>query len=370
MDVRRQVLRRRLATQRLTSAPLPRGADVVRLLGAVQCQERDHALYSLALRTRAGTYARLRAELHAGEFLRTHVLRPTWHFVAPEDLRWMLALTSPRVERGMAARHRQLGLDDARFLNRSLDAVTGLLKGRNHLTRKQIGEQLAGRRGVAAPGQQLGHVLLLAELRGLVCSAPSRGTQHAYALVDEVVAPTPLLDREQALDRLVHRFFAGHGPASVRDFVRWSSLSRADTERALFRLTDRLDIFDVDGHRLWFDPTIPARTTAPRRAYLLPVYDEVALTYPWLGFPELPGHPHAGASNPWQHNAFVGGIVADERNVGTWKRTLSRDFVTVQTTLAPSADEALVLAAAHRLADIYERPLSGTEGVGRVGGSR
>ncbi|HET8970040.1 MAG TPA: crosslink repair DNA glycosylase YcaQ family protein, partial [Candidatus Nanopelagicales bacterium] len=89
----RRVLRRRLATQRLTSAPLPSAADVVELLCAVQCQERDQALYSLALRTRGESVAAVRAELDATAILRTHVLRPTWHFVRPEDLRWLLALT-------------------------------------------------------------------------------------------------------------------------------------------------------------------------------------------------------------------------------------------------------------------------------------
>ena len=76
---RQRALRRRLATQRLTSAPLPTAADVVRLLTCVQSQERDHSFFALAQRSRATTYAAVRAEHDAGAFVRTHILRPTWH---------------------------------------------------------------------------------------------------------------------------------------------------------------------------------------------------------------------------------------------------------------------------------------------------
>ena len=356
---RTRVLRRRLATQRLTSAPLSRAGDVVRLLGAVQAQERDHALYSLALRTRGATYASVRAELDAGAFLRTHVLRPTWHFVAPEDLRWMLAVTSPRVERGMAGRHRQLGLDD-RLLGRTLDAVLELLRGKNFLTRQELGTQLSGRRGVAQAGQQLGHALLVAELRGLICSGPTRGVQHSYAVLDERVPPIREPDAEEGVVELVHRFFRGHGPAAVKDFTRWSSLTVAHTDAALTKLGGALDVVTVDDVPQWFDPSVTARTTAPRRAYLLPLYDEATLTYPRLNFPAVPGHPH-GIESTWGAFSFEGGIIADERNIGTWRRTVAKDTVTVRTDLAPDAEpdqRELVHAAAQRLADVYERTLT------------
>ena len=124
---RRRVLRQRLATQRLGSAPLPRAADAVRLLTCVQSQERDHAFFSLGLRSRSATYAAVRAEYDSGAFLRTHILRPTWHFVLPEDLRWILAATSERVIRSMGGRHAQVGLDDPRFVGRSMDALAELL---------------------------------------------------------------------------------------------------------------------------------------------------------------------------------------------------------------------------------------------------
>lgn len=352
---RETVLRRRLATQRLASAPLARASDAVRLLTCVQSQERDHAFFSLAMRSRAATYADVRAEHDHGAFLRTHILRPTWHFVAPEDLRWILALTSPRVERAMAARHRQLGLDDDRVMGRGLDLLGELLRDGHHLTRGEIGDAFAARGAPVAAGQQLGHLLLVAELRGLLCSGPVKGVHHSYALVDLVVPPAPERDREEALVELVRRFFAGHGPAAVHDFTRWSSLTVADARRALAAIGDDLECVEVDGTPLWFDPTVPARTTAGHPAYLLPVYDEVVLTYPRLGFPVAHDHPAPSPPDPFWARVLLEGV-----EVGLWKRTVRADVVEVELWLAPCVDGeglAAVRGAAQRLADFLGREL-------------
>ncbi|WP_051400019.1 winged helix DNA-binding domain-containing protein [Haloechinothrix halophila] len=359
---RDRVLRRRLATQRLTSAPLPRAGDAVRLLTCVQAQERDHAFFSLGLRSKDTTYSSVRTALDRGDVIRTHILRPTWHFVAPDDLRWILALTSRRVERSMAARHRQLGLDDTPQLHRALDLLPELLCDRAYLTRTEIGAEFAARTGLPEPGPQLGHTLLLAELRGLICSGPVKGTQHSYALVDEVVPATRERDRHEALVELVRRFFAGHGPASVKDFTRWSSLTVSDTRAALADIGDELEHIDVDGTTLWFDPSVPSRTTRTERAFLLPVYDEAVHTYPALNFPVADAHPHTDSDDP-----FWARMILDRRNVGLWKRTIRATSVRVETRLAPGLDAAqreAVRLGAQRMADFHERELDYAEGEG------
>ena len=355
-----QVLAQRLATQRLTSAPLATPAGVVELLTCVQCQERDHALFSLGLRTKDATMAAMRAALDRGDFVRTHVLRPTWHFVRPADLRWILALTSPRVERSMAARHRQLELDDAKVVGRGLDALAEVLAGRNHLTRPEIGA--LGHPALPVAGERLGHLLLVAELRGVICSGPSKGVHHSYVLVDEVVPPTPELAAEEALARLVHRFFAGHGPASAHDFARWSSLPVGEARRGVAALGDALSGIEVDGTPLWFDPAVrPRRRPRPPAAWLFPTYDEAVLTYPALNFPPADGHPKPNSDDP-----FWARIVHGTTNVGAWKRTVGRDRVTVRAELARVGPDvrADVRAAAGRLAEFLALPLDYDERTG------
>src|SRR4029079_18605385 len=90
---------RRLFNQRLTHAPFTDPAEVVRWLGAVQSQDYLFAKWSLAQRMDGDstTDRAIERSFDAGDFLRTHVMRPTWFFVPPEDIRWMLTLTAPRV---------------------------------------------------------------------------------------------------------------------------------------------------------------------------------------------------------------------------------------------------------------------------------
>lgn len=344
-----RVLSQRLATQRLSSAPLPRAADAVRLLTCVQSQERDHAFFSLGLRTKGSTYAAVRGEHDEGALLRTHILRPTWHFVAPEDLRWILALTSPRVLAGMAGRHRQLGLDDTQRMDSGLSLLADLLQGGRCLTRSEIGEAFVERGSAIEPGPPLGHLLLVAELRGLLCSGPQTGVHHSYALVDEVVPPTRLRHEDEALVELVHRFFAGHGPATVKDFTRWSSQTVARTKEALAQLDGVLEQVDVEGTPHWFDPAVvPRRSPAAPAAYLFPVYDEAVLTYPAVNFPAAADHPFAKHPDP-----FWAKVVLDRENVGLWKRSVRGDEVEVDVRLARSvgdAGRAAVHQAAQRLA--------------------
>lgn len=355
-----RVLALRLATQRLSSAPLPTAADVVGLLTCVQSQERDHAFWSLAMRSRRTTYAAVRREHDAGAFVRTHILRPTWHFVRPEDLRWILELTSPRVVAGMAGRHRQLGLDEPGLLDTGVEQVAELLRGKRFRTRADLGAELARLGSPVGPGERLGHLLLVAELRGVICSGPMEGVHHTYALVDEVVAPAPARGREEALVELVRRFFTGHGPATVRDFTRWSSLTVTDTRAALAELGDDLEQVEVGGQPHWYDPeAVPRRSPAAPTAYLFPTYDEAVLTYPTVTFPALPDHPYAERTDP-----FWAMVVADGENVGLWKRAVSPSAVDVAVRLAPSLPRARrtsVRVASQRLAAFLERDLAYAE---------
>ncbi|TPG12918.1 winged helix DNA-binding domain-containing protein [Pedococcus bigeumensis] len=359
-----RALAQRLGTQRLSSAPLARAADVVRLLTCVQSQERDHAFFSLAMRSRKDRYAAVQREFDTGAFVRTHILRPTWHFVAPEDLRWILDLTSPRVLSSMAARHRQLGLDDNTRLDDGLELLANLLQDKHFLTRPELGEAFVERGSPIKPGEQLGHLLIVAEMRGLVCSGPMKGAHHSYALVDEVIPPTPERSLDEAVVELVRRFFTGHGPASVKDFTRWATMTMADTKAALAQLGDELEEVEVDGIPHWFDPTqVRRRSPVAPAAYLFPTYDEAVLTYPRVNFPALPDHPYAEHTDP-----FWASIVLDGTNVGLWKRTVRPDVVEVEVRLAPAVaaeGREQVRVAAQRLAGFLERDLSLVENEGR-----
>jgi hypothetical protein len=354
------VLGRRLRTQRLTAAPLSDPADVVRLLTCVQAQDPPFARYSVAMR--AGCRDdEVRRAIDEGRVVRTHILRPTWHFVAPEDLRWILALTSPKVEAGLAARHRHLGLDDATLLDRCLATLVEHLSGRR-LTRRALAAALTDE-GLTLSNEQLGHVLLVAELRGLICSGPLDGQAHTYGLVDELVAPAPRRDRQEAIRELVVRFFTGHGPAAVTDLTRWTKLTQAEIKPALADAGDRLEKVNVDGLDLWFDPAADAPEDRPRRrALLLPVFDEAFLTYPTLNFPKAEPYPARSERGIFTESA-TGVILLDRRNVGWWKRTNKGSGSEVVLAVARSVsrrDREVIVTETDRLAALTGRPAAVT----------
>jgi len=271
-----QLRRRRLAGQRLRGTPYRDAATLVRTLGAVQAQDYAGATWALAMRLPAGTTeAQLDAAFDRGEILRTHVLRPTWHFVTPEDIRWMIALTGPRILSGDAKRLRDLELD-ARTLDRAVHALERALRGGRSFTRAEVRETLA-RAGVDASNtERFAHVMMFAELQSLVCSGVRRGAQTTtYALLDERAPAIGArrLGREEAVCELVRRYFGTHGPATLHDFVVWSGLTIADARMGLEAHGDAFRSATLDGLGWWFAADADS---APRSsgARLLPNFDE------------------------------------------------------------------------------------------------
>ena len=343
MITRDAVLETRIATQRLAGNGLARAVDVVSLLACVQSQEYAHAFWSLGIRTTGMTYAEVQAEFDAGAFLRTHILRPTWHFVAAADLRWIQAVTAARVQRLNGTVYRQEGLGPD-VLDRALKLIMKELTGGVCLTRAELGRVLA------TEGLPLAYLIMNAELEGVICSGPMRGAQHTYALVSERVSHSADGDAGE----LAYRFFVGHGPASVKDFARWSSLTLTQCNQAVEAAAGRLESEIVDGSTLWFDPAGPGPANSDR-AMLLPIYDELTLSYPKINFGRARQHPHQPGTD-----RFVGSVIVDKIDVGTWRRTVKGQKLIMELTLAPGVDadqRAAVEAEAARLAGFLGKEL-------------
>ena len=277
-------VRRRLAAQRLTADPFDDAAEVVEWLGAVQAQIFDEAKWSLGERTRSCTDADVEAAFARGDIIRTHVLRPTWHFVARPDLRWLLRLTRPQ-----GARAQPVLVCPARPRREAARARTasagGALEDGDPRTRTELAERLAAD-GIAADGPRLAYVLMHAELEEVICSGPRRGKQHTYALLDDRV---PAISARRALAgaaaaELVRRYFTSHGPATVKDFTAWSSLTVAETRAALERVGDALEVQVDEAGTAWYAAP-PGGESTPRRgrrAFLIPMYDETIVAYQGL----------------------------------------------------------------------------------------
>jgi hypothetical protein len=320
----------RLVNQHLVAPERTEPSEIVALLGAVQAQDYAGAKWALGQRLRGASDALIEAACNAGAILRTHVLRPTWHFVAPADIRWLLALTGPRVHAGNRGRHRQLELDDAVF-RRSHAALTRALRDGRFLTRTEIARALAAAGISTALPQRLAYILMHAELHALICSGPRRGKQFTYALLDERVPPTPAIDRDEALVELVRRYFTTRGPATPHDCAWWSGLTLADVRRALHEARADLEHETLDGRTFWFSPS-PRAVDVPRHtAHLLPNYDEY-----FIGLRDRSAmlEPATLAAVSARPDVLIANIVLVQgRAAGGWKRTLMKNAVSVELKL-------------------------------------
>jgi hypothetical protein len=349
------IARWRMHNQRLTGAGCVTADDVVGWLGAVQSQDYGPAQWSIAQRSGQLTEADLEQALNAGTILRTHVLRPTWHFVRPADIRWMLELTRPRVHALSASGERRQELDAAVF-KQAFAALVRALEGGRHLTRTEIAACLQ-QAGVVAQAGRLGHILMRAELEGLLCSGARKGKQHTYALLDERVPPARRMSPDEALVELTVRYFTSHGPASARDFHWWSSLSMAQVGRAIAAADSLLDCQAVDGVTYWFAASSAPSTRVSQRAHLLHMFDEYV-----VGYSET-RRAFDAAGIGWSLfqtiNERQGVLTVDSQVKGTWRRTISRQEVLIQARLyAPleSAQTGSLQAEAERLGRFLRRP--------------
>jgi hypothetical protein len=339
---------RRLRTQRVTGPARARFAGVheaVSWMGAVQSQDYLAAKWAIGQRLRSSTDATFDEAFSRGEILRTHVLRPTWHFVSPGDLRWMLALTAPHVRALLAYYNRQHGLD-RRVFARSNVAIAKALQGGNHLTRDELGEVLRRAKVGGSPARRT-NILLNAELDAVVCSGPLRGKLHTYALLDErapCVARVP--SRDEALAELARRFFVSHGPATLRDYAWWSGLTVVDAKAGVETATPRLAREIVAGNTYFFEDRDVPRARNDSAMYLLPNFDEYLVAY--VDREALLDPRHRSRLTARDNVLFQNVVVHGGRVVGTWRRTLKKDSVSVATDLLVrfGAAERQALAAA------------------------
>ncbi|MBZ0292936.1 MAG: winged helix DNA-binding domain-containing protein [Anaerolineae bacterium] len=342
----------RIYSHQLEASTLQTPKEVVDWMGAVQSQDYAGARWGLGLRLPGFTDELIAAAFDRGEILRTHVMRPTWHFVTPEDIRWLQALTAPRVHALNAYMQRQTELDDD-LLARGDEVIARALEGEHYLTRAELAEALA-QAGIVAEKVRLAYMVMHAELNALICSGPRRGKQFTYALLDERAPQARQLDADEALVELTRRYFTSHGPALVQDFAWWSGLTVADGKAGLELAKDHLAEMEIDGKSYWYAADTPVVQDTPSNAYLLPPYDEYTVAYKDYD-------PVIDPANLKQakNGVFGGAMMIHGRVMGYWRRTFRKGEALVQ--LEPfqpltDAEAAAFDAALQRFGVFLEMP--------------
>jgi hypothetical protein len=352
------ITRRRMRSSRLVGTGFRSPAEAVGWHLAMQAQDYGPAKWSIGQRSKGLSDKDLDEALAAGSIIRTHVLRPTWHFVARDDLRWLLALSGPRVQQGNAGRYRELGLD-ARTRARAEKVIVSALEGGNRLTRKEIAAVLDDS-GIDRSGQRMPYFLSHCELEAVIGSGGLAGKQQTYALLDERVPAAGRFDRDDSLVELVRRYLTSHGPATVKDMSWWSGLTMTDLRKALELLGEEVRSETVDGMVLWSIASDDSPASAARGAHLLQTYDELGVGYTESRFLGDPGAEKARAA--WGDRTYPSGVLLLNGRVGGhWRRTIERTEVRIELHLyqKPKPAEMKSLeAAASKLGRFLELPVT------------
>jgi hypothetical protein len=328
-----ELLRLRLASQRIApSADAETGiADTVRHLLAMQAQDFGQGLWALGVRVPGATRTQVLAELASGTVVRSWPMRGTLHFVAPEDLRWMLQLTAPRTLASAATRQRQLGLDQD-ILDRSADLARTELAGGGAATRAEFLAVLEDA-GITTTGQRGYYIIWYLAQIGLTCWGPPRQTAQAIVLLDEWAPATERVAPSEALRRFALGYFRGHGPATLKDFAWWSKLTVADAKQGLAAARDELVEVSSGGADYWMSALQHSASDAPSTwgVHALPGFDEYLLGYRDRS-DALPAE-FANRIVPGGNGMFLPVIVSRGRVVGTWRR--NQNGTTVEVSPEP-----------------------------------
>jgi len=319
------IAHRRLYRHHIAGGGLRSAADVVALMGAVQAQDYPGSLWAVGLRMRAAVERDIEQALADRTIIRTWPMRGTLHFVAAADIRWMLELLTPRIVAANARRlRRDFGLDEAVFA-RCKKVLTAALQDGKQLSRNATYRVLDAARISPAEGRGL-HILWRLAQDGVICFGARDGNQQTFALLDEWAPPAGTMKRDEALSELTRRYFSGHGPATLQDFVWWSGLATADARAGIEMVKGELKEEKIGGQSYWFSSSIRAPKPKPPAANLLPAYDEYT-----VGYRDRSAvfNPVYAKNRNHGYAIFNPTIVVDGQIVGTWKRALDGDSVVV-----------------------------------------
>lgn len=309
----------------------------------MQAQDYAGGQWAIGLRLPGSTVDDVHRAIAEHKVVRTWPLRGTLHFVAAEDVRWLMSLLAPRMISSSSARQAARGLDAATF-RKVEKLLVRALEGGRHLTR-EAARVLLERAKIRTDDNRLYHCLWRLALAQVLCCGAPQGKEQTFVLLDEHVPPSEPLQQEEALSRLAVRYFAGHGPATQRDLMRWAGLSAAEATRAIAGAGKKLHAEKLaqETYLLAADRSPPS---AARATVLLPAFDEYILGYKERS--AVLSDQHAARVTPGG-GVFRATVVHDGQVLGTWKASSTKRQIKITTQpfapLSAAASRALGHAA-------------------------
>ena len=326
----------RVASQQLEQPRFESPKELVSWMGAIQAQEYEMAKWAIGIRLRSSSLETVNEALYKGDILRTHVMRPTWHFVAAEDIRWMLMLSSERIKAAvMSYAKGHFGKIEKTLFTRCLDQIGKILEGYKSLTKQEIAEHFCcSGILVEADNHRMTRFMVRAEQEGIVCSGEDKGGKYTYALLEERVPPVPEITKDEALARLARSYFRSHAPAVLQDFI-WSGLPVSEAKQAIYLIESELTAEQWNGQTWYVHEACRTRGKVSGRLHLLPSYDEYLLGYKDRT-DVLPKehYPKAFTNN----GLFYPVILHEGQVIGNWSKSAKKGSASIECSWFRSND--------------------------------
>ena len=322
-----EVRKMRLCNQQIAATQCNSVSEVVNWLVAMQAQDFRHAKWAIGLRLNGATEQDVDNAFNEGAILRTHLMRPTWHFVSPEDIRWLLAITSPRVHLGNASSYKKTELSNT-LLTRCQNVIIRSLEGGNFLKRTELQEILKQKK-IKAEGIRLAYIMMHAELEGLICSGPRIGKQFTYALLDERAPNKKNYQRDEALSMFLLRYFNSRGPATLNDFTYWSGLTLKDARAGIEPIRTQLQRIVIGGKEYFSGNLAHPEKFDGRDTFLMPDYDEYGMSYKDRSALRAAINDKNSPKQNW--SVFGHWIVVDGTMQGTWRDEVIKDSIKISS---------------------------------------
>jgi hypothetical protein len=323
-----------MSSQQLANPQFEKPKDIVSWMGAIQAQNYNMSKWAIGIRLKSATICDVETALKKGEILRTHIMRPTWHLVAAEDIRWMLELCREKIKAASASRDKYLEITENLF-SKTNTLIVKMLEGNNHLTRREIADNL-NKSGIKTDTSRMIHFMYRAEAEGIVCSGIDKERQQTYSLIDERVKQTKKLNKDEALSKLATKYFKSHSPASLQDFSWWSGLSIVDSKQAINLISAELLKENFSSSVLYIHKSCDIKSRLLDCVCFLPAFDEYIISYKNRdSVIDVMHQPKAYTKN----GIFRSIIMYNGVITGTWCESVKNGKIEIKTSLFDKSQE-------------------------------
>lgn len=322
------ILTLRLYNQQLiTNERLKEPVEVVSWMGAMQSQTLEMAKWAIGVRLPGTTVKDIEDSLNDGRIIRTHILRPTWHFVAAEDIHWMFDLSNPRIKPIYISYCKLTGTDE-QMVTGTYPILEKTLAGGKHFTKPEI-QEILQQHGIECKDRLLNVIMGRAEMEGILCNGKLRGNKQTFTLLHEWAPKKYTLSKEEALERLARRFFTSHSPATMEDFAWWSGLTVTECRQALQLIKEDFRCETINDRIFWFKNDFKIPEINKPSVLLLPPFDEYVVSY--KNRSEIVEDIHYGKVMT-KNGLFDPTMMLDGEIIGKWKKKTTPQGAQVDLT--------------------------------------